>query len=311
MNNPLDGEFQRQIEQVILEKTGSPASIQSRQPTSGGCIHSAETIVLVDGRSFFVKSNRSSSEMFSCEADGLKALSRAAAKSSNLDRTSKSAIQVPTVVGRSTTDSGMGLLVLEYVETGHKGGDFFEVFGRSLAELHRQARSDRYGFEFDNFIGSTPQPNRWSSSWIEFWAEQRLGFQLRLAHDHGLTDASFTKQCNQLISDLDHWLAGPGEPPSLIHGDLWSGNYLVNLDGQPVLIDPAVYYGVREAEFGMTTLFGGFPTKFYDAYNEAWPLADGWQRRSEIYKLYHLLNHLNLFGSSYRAGCLDVLKRFA
>ena len=161
----------------------------------------------------------------------------------------------------------------------------------------------------DNHIGSSIQVNRWTTNWVEFWAQHRLGFQLSLAQRNGYVTTEFSKRCNRIISRLDTILKTDAEP-CLIHGDLWSGNFMVARDGEPVLIDPAAYFGSREAEFGMTTLFGGFGSKFYDAYNECWPLSDGWQERVDVYRLYHLMNHLNLFGHGYYAGCIEILKKF-
>ena len=173
-----------------------------------------------------------------------------------------------------------------------------------------QAASGPFGFEEDNYIGATPQPNAWTDDWVTFFAEQRLGFQLRLAADNGF-GGELARLGERLLSRLGELIDEPAEPACLLHGDLWGGNYLCDAEGQPVLIDPAAYYGRREAELAMTTLFGGFDSAFYGAYEEAWPLAPGSAERLEIYKLYHLLNHLNLFGGGYLGGCLGVLRRFA
>ena len=176
--------------------------------------------------------------------------------------------------------------------------------------MHRQGTSTSFGFTEDNFIGATVQPNPQNSDWVEFWIEHRIGFQLKLASDNGFAfalkqlETSFSRGIRRVLQE-------PSEAPALIHGDLWSGNYLVSAAGHPVVIDPAAYYAHREAEFGMTTLFGGFDQAFYNAYDEAFPLAEGWEDRVEIYRLYHLLNHLNLFGQSYLSGCREIMQKFA
>ncbi len=154
-----------------------------------------------------------------------------------------------------------------------------------------------------------PQPNPWTRSWLEFFRRHRLGHQLELARRQGRADGELDRLGERLLDRLDQWLDVPGEPPCLLHGDLWSGNFMVGPQGEPVLIDPACYYGHREAELAMTQLFGGFAPEFYAAYEEAWPLPPESAPRVAIYKLYHLLNHLNLFGGSYRGQCVGVLRR--
>jgi len=222
------------------------------------------------------------------------------------------AIRVAEVVGNGRSVDGRHLLVLEAIEAQPDSSNrsFFERFARHLAEMHRNSSADRFGFEHDNFLGASVQPNPWNEDWVEFWAQRRLGFQLKLAQDNGVGGAELQRLADKLIGRLDRFIGGTAERPALIHGDLWSGNWLCDQHSQPVLIDPAVYFANREAEFGMTTLFGGLPQSFYDAYNEAWPMADNWEDRVAIYRLYHLLNHLNLFGNAYLSQCLEILRRF-
>lgn len=283
----------------IANATGEPlAKITSFRAVSGGCINHAGSIELVDGRKYFLKSNAASPPtMFQCEATGLTELAKARA------------IAVPQVItcGRSGTTN---FLVLDWIESVARQPDFSQQLGRQLAAVHQTAISDRFGFGTSNFLGSTEQPNDWRNDWVEFWAENRLEYQLRLARDRGLGGPELQKLGQRLLDRLPGYLEIGHERPSLIHGDLWSGNYLVGAGGEPVLIDPAVYFGCREAEFGMTTLFGGFDDDFYAAYNEVFPMADNSSDRIAIYRLYHLLNHLNLFGTSYLSGCLDILKRY-
>jgi protein-ribulosamine 3-kinase len=287
------------------------ATIVGSGSVGGGSINRAERVELSDGRSVFVKSNPAPlPAMFACEAAGLAGLHANAGDD----------LRVPAPIGHD--ESPLPFIVLEHIDSGRPSGDFSARLGRGLAALHRrsaeQHRADaetgrRYGFEANNYIGSTPQENGWIGDWVAFFGERRLGFQLRLAADNGF-GGQLGRLGDALLARLDELIGAPGEalePACLLHGDLWGGNYLCDAHGQPVLIDPAVYYGRREAELAMTTLFGGFDRRFYAAYEEAWPLQPGSEERLEIYKLYHLLNHLNLFGGGYLGSCLSILRRFA
>lgn len=288
------------VEALIEEKTGRPARIAKTGSAGGGCINDARVLHLEDGRSYFLKSNPDPLPgMFPREAEGLEALANVGA------------IRVPRPVGTGgEEEGGVPFIVMEHISTGSPKGNFQEIFGRQFAQLHLQSKQDRYGFERDNYLGSTPQPNSWNESWVAFWRENRLGFQLELARNNGLSDPDFDRRGDLLLDRLEELIGEPEEPPCLLHGDLWGGNYLADSEGDPVLIDPAAYYGRREADLAMTMLFGGFGAAFYSAYKEAWPLAEGSESRLEIYKLYHLLNHLNLFGGSYYSGCIGILRRF-
>jgi fructosamine-3-kinase len=201
-------------------------------------------------------------------------------------------------------------LVMEAITSGRPGPGFSADFGRRLARLHRATRGGRFGFPHDNYLGSTPQPNEWSADGCEFFRRRRLGHQLALAHANGLADRELSRLGERLLERLDRWLDLRGEPACLLHGDLWGSNYLIDEAGAPVLIDPAAYYGHREADLAMTHLFGGFDAAFYAGYEEEWPLAPGHDERLPIYELYHLLNHLNLFGTGYRGRCLAILRRY-
>lgn len=286
------------IEHTIAESTGVPAAITSKRTMQGGCINQTEVIQLSDGREFFLKLNsEAASDLFAREADGLAALAAV------------EAIRVPTVVGYGAENASQ-FLVLEFIEPGNRSPNFFQQFGHQLAELHRHGTHHQFGFHNDNYLGSTNQPNDWFGSWLDFWRTNRFGFQFRLAESKRLADAHFMQLADRLLNRLDDLLS-VDEPVSLLHGDLWSGNFIRGRAGEPVLIDPAVYYGHREAEFGMTTLFGGFDQTFYSAYQESWPMLEGWEQRVEIYRLYHVLNHLNLFGASYHAQCVEIMKKYA
>ncbi len=284
---------------LIADATAGPTTAVSKvQSCSGGCIHRAEIVHLADGRKYFVKSSRNASDMFAQEALGLAALAES------------KTLRTPRVIAAGML-GGESCLVLEAIEAGSQRSDFWKTFGSQFAELHRVSTAERFGWSTENYLGSNVQSNEAKEDWVEFFAECRFGYQLRLARNRGLGSRELFKIMDRLVSRLDGYLSCPKDPPSLLHGDLWSGNYLVDQDGHPVLIDPAVYYGRREADLAMPLLFGGFSPDFFDAYGEAWPLTDGWRDRVELYKLYHLLNHLNLFGSGYLDSCLEIARRFA
>ncbi len=202
---------------------------------------------------------------------------------------------------------GHEFLLLEDLNPAKPSGDFWESFGQQLAALHLHVGLN-FGFEENNFIGSTPQPNPWTADGYEFFAEHRLGYQAELALQQGLINRADFRAVLALATKLPHLV--PEQPASLIHGDLWSGNAIAGPNGEPAIIDPAAYYGWAEAELGMTNLFGGFPEAFYKAYEEARPLEDGWRGRLPIYNLYHLLNHVNLFGAGYLGQVRSILQRF-
>lgn len=297
----MNGALRQEVQSLLQRERGSAAQIKHHTSVGGGCISQAEKITLTDGSRYFLKSlAQAPPQMFEAEAAGLKAMA------------ATETIRVPTIVatGRGTA-TNTPFILMELIEEGRPAPGFSAEFGRQLAQLHRASQSERYGFSLNNYIGSTPQPNPWNDDWVDFWRQQRLGWQFELARKHGLTDAGFDRLGDLLLEKLDALLAEPAEKAVLMHGDLWGGNYLVDSNGQAVLIDPATYYGRREADLAMTTLFGGFDAAFYQGYEEVWPLADGSEERQEIYKLYHLLNHLNLFGSSYRGACLAIMRRFA
>lgn len=295
----------RAIETLITEATGEAARIRDQRPVAGGSINRASLVELEDGRRFFVKSNASPSPgLFEAEVAGLEALA------------ATEVLRTPRPLGMGGgTDGLAAFLVMEALDPAPKRADFFEHFGRRLAELHRRPPGasgpdgEAFGFTADNYIGATPQPNPWTADWCDFFRRHRLGHQLGLARRQGATDTAFDRLADRLLARLGDFLDEPAEPAGLLHGDLWGGNYLVDATGSAALIDPAVYYGRREADLAMTRLFGGFDQRFYDAYGEAWPLAPGSEDRLAIYELYHLLNHLNLFGDSYRGGCLRILRR--
>ena len=188
---------------------------------------------------------------------------------------------------------------MEYFQSGGGNSGAAKDFGQQLARMHHQT-SEQFGWHRDNTIGSTPQPNTPSDNWLEFWREHRLGYQLELAKQRG-GQGSLLRKGEELMQMMPNLFTDYQPIPALLHGDLWSGNYAVTQEGEPIIFDPAVYYGDREADMAMTELFGGFPQRFYAAYNEIWPLDGGYQVRKTFYNLYHILNHFNMFGGGYAA----------
>ncbi len=240
---------------------------------------------------FFVKTNAVARlPMLEAEADGLHELARA------------KAIRVPAPVACGGT-GGIAFLALEWLEFSGGGRDV--ALGASLAQLHRTT-AQAHGWHRDNTIGTTPQDNAWTDDWATFFRDRRIGPQLALAgcKGHG---GRLQRDGERLLAAIPALLAGHTPAPSLLHGDLWSGNAARLASGEPVIFDPAVHFGDREADLSMTELFGGFGADFYAAYAEAWPLAPGYATRRTLYNLYHVLNHLNLFGGGYRAQAEAII----
>lgn len=272
------------INKEISAATAEAFSAQTCRAVDGGCINSAW--LAEDGaRRFFVKINRGSSlRMFEAEAEGLREIA------------ATGVVRVPNPVCTGVAlDSAF--LVLEFLDFSAGVEGRADELGRRLAAMHRVSGL-RYGWRRDNTIGTTPQVNTPADSWPEFWRDRRLGYQFALAARNGYKGA-LQRQGELLLARLEGFFAGYVPPPSLLHGDLWGGNYAFVRTGEPVIFDPAVYYGDRETDLAMTELFGGFPSAFYEAYREAFPLDEGYRSRKTLYNLYHILNHLNLFGGGY------------
>ncbi|MEJ5263190.1 MAG: fructosamine kinase family protein [Ignavibacterium sp.] len=268
--------------------------IISSKSVGGGCINDAETIFTNDNRSFFLKKNFSTpDDMFFKEANGLKELKKA------------NAIRVPEVI---LVDKNF--ILLEQINSGKKSKSFDEDFGRAFAKLHKFS-AEHFGFYEDNYIGSTPQKNIPSedekNNWIKFYFNKRILYQYKLLESNGYVDSPIKKRIALLENKIEEILAGSENIPSLLHGDLWSGNYMIDENGNACLIDPAVYYGNREADLAMTKLFGGFSSTFYKSYQETFPLPNGYEYRENIYKLYHVMNHLNLFGGGYYHQTISLM----
>jgi protein-ribulosamine 3-kinase len=278
----------------ISSSEGIPFIVEKVASIGGGCINRTYRVE-GSGRQFFVKLNNADAlAMFEAEAAGLKEI-----------RGSQS-LRAPAPLCWGT-NSMEAWLVLEYLEMKDAGRSGASAFGQKLAAMHRFS-SQKFGWVRDNTIGSTTQMNKFSTGWTEFWRERRLGYQLQLARANGYT-GGLQKQGEQLMERLVYFFPGPQPSPSLLHGDLWAGNYSFDDSGQPVVYDPAVYYGDRETDIAMTELFGGFANSFYAAYREAYPLEPEYETRKTLYNLYHILNHLNLFGRSYLRQAEQMLGR--
>jgi protein-ribulosamine 3-kinase len=284
--------FWEDIASTISDTTGEAFTVREQRSVGGGCINSAFRIADSE-RSYFVKLNSADGlGMFEAEADGLREMMAA------------NAIKVPEPVVTGLA-GGQAYIVMENLDLGGSGRG--ERLGQELAALHR-ATQPRFGWFRDNTIGSTPQTNTQRDNWVDFWRDQRLGAQLKIAAGRG-HNGVLQRKGERLLAELPALFAGYTPPPSLLHGDLWSGNYAYTSSGAPVIFDPAVYYGDREADIAMTELFGGFGRDFYAAYNESWPLDVGYSQRKTLYNLYHILNHLSLFGGGYGSQALGMIER--
>ncbi|MBC1195810.1 fructosamine kinase family protein [Microcystis aeruginosa BLCCF158] len=280
-----------QIARHITQTTEKPFEIEKSHPVSGGCINQGYA---VSGNSliYFVKINQANQEaMFAAEALGLKQIH------------ATKTIRVPEPICWGIADKS-SYLVLEWLEFGGGNSQSWEKMGRNLAHLHQVSLSDRFGWHCNNTIGSTPQINTISNNWADFFAHQRIGYQLRLAKERG---GNFPDE-DQVIPAISEILSQHQPHPSLVHGDLWSGNAAITVDGEPVILDPATYWGDREVDLAMTELFGGFPAAFYRGYNDVFPLDAGYQKRKTLYNLYHILNHFNLFGGGYASQANRMLQ---
>ncbi|XOV67532.1 MAG: fructosamine kinase family protein [Fluviicola sp.] len=214
---------------------------------------------------------------------------------------------VPKVIGTFEDDTSQ-YLVLEFIESGVKSASFWENFGIQLAQMHRQS-SGLFGWQEDNYIGSLHQSNTTHDSWSSFYTTERIMPQVKMAFDANKVDLGFIRMAERLCSKFDSLF--PNETSSLLHGDLWSGNFMVSSSGDPVLIDPAVYYGHREMDLGMMQLFGGFSEELFDHYHQTYPLAADWKERIPLTQLYPLLVHVNLFGGGYIQSAASVIQRYS
>lgn len=285
----MDPQLRTALEAILQEE------VLEHRTLSGGDISHAYLIRTNHQRLFLkVNSGLNGIALFEAEQHGLQAISE------------KGVIATPRIV-HCGSHGQYAVLILEYIETKQPNPRDVERLGRQVARLH-QVTGQRFGLELDNFIGKLPQANDWSDDWVTFYISRRLRPQLILARNANLLstselpdESSMSKLINELCAEVR---------PSLLHGDLWSGNYLIAHDGTPFLIDPAVYYGHHEVDLAMSRLFGGFGNAFYQAYYEVIPEAPGAKERNEIYQLYYLLVHLNLFGAAYLPAVLGIMRRY-
>lgn len=263
-----------------------------------------ETITEVDvggriktdlGNTYFLKQGKAS-QTYQCEVNGLRELAK-----------------THTIQVAQPVSYGKNYILTQFIEQHQPKDDFFEVLGKQLAQMHRHTQ-DSYGFYEDNFIGDNPQKNiptpSEANNWAEFYYNKRLLYQYKLAQQNNLLSPTLIRGFKNLEKQIESILKDSIEPPTLIHGDLWAGNFLCTKNNSPILIDPAVYYGHREAELAMTKLFGGFSAAFYQSYQTEYPLREGWKYREGIYTLYHVLNHLNLFGRSYLSEAEYLISQY-
>lgn len=279
----------------LLEDTlGAPIHDRSISPVGGGSIHQAIQFS-TGGQSYFLKFNHlREAANFAAEAHNLQVLG------------ARSPLRVPKVHFRGETASH-SFLLMEYIAPGRETTAYWQQLGRQLAQQHREM-GPNFGWDSPNFIGRLPQQNEWKTEWWEFFITQRLQPMEQLGRQLGYLNAAHSKRFEKLyqnIAAIRLYCA-----PSLLHGDLWSGNRICDAEGQPVLVDPACYYGHHEVELAFTRLFGGFPSIFYEAYQAAYPLQAGWEDRVDLFNLYPLLAHLNMFGTGYRWEVESILAKY-
>ncbi len=289
--------FWRDLESTMSGALNKKVQILSSKNLGGGCINNASKLQTNVG-AFFLKSNANcAADMFEREAEGMQELAKAA----------DAHLLVPAVICFKEVNETPGFLVLEYLSTANSEKNTDEMLGQGLAHIHR-FQNKWFGFDHNNYCGATPQHNEWNNNWIEFFRDQRIGFLLKLIEsERGLTPSEKSTY-EKLMERIPELLPSDAQP-SLIHGDLWSGNYMIT-PGGPALIDPAVYYADREMEFAIITMFGGFSQRFFDAYNDVYPLQKDWRARNRLYQLYHILNHYYLFGGGYGSQALSVARSY-
>lgn len=280
-----------EVIEKINQATNSKWEMRDRRPLGGGCINQSYQLI-GEKENYFVKINSAEGlEMFRAEALALEEI------------TATQTIKVPKPICYGSAGNH-SYLVLEYLELDRGNRQSWQKMGQQLAQLHRLQRENRYGWKINNTIGSTPQINQWQDNWADFFAQQRIGYQLQRANRKG---ANFSN-IQQIIARIRDLLQERNPHPSLLHGDLWGGNAGFTREGIPIIFDPAFYHGDRETDIAMTELFGGFPPEFYQGYNQEYPLDSGYQQRKTIYNLYHILNHFNLFGGSYLSQAKSMIR---
>lgn len=285
------------LQELLTKQLQIPVIISDVQSLSGGDINDVFKLKSTAGY-FVLKQNYADRypQMFEKEALGLKLLNES------------SKFRIPKIIGFSEVEN-QSFLVLEYIQAAYKSADFWEVFAENLAELHKNSSDNGFGLDYDNYIGSLAQGNQWTENWYNFYAEQRLLPLFHKAFDSGCFNKSDSNNLDRVLLKLPEII--PSEKPALIHGDLWSGNYLIDDNGAPCLIDPAVYYGHRETELAFMQLFGGFDASLYENYHSIFPIESGFQERKDLHQLYPLLVHSVLFGGHYVQQVKGVLNKWA
>lgn len=282
------------IAHIVLTALGKTTRLEEFQFISGSGPNQTARLKTNKG-SYFVKTNRNKdASIFELEEQGLNLLRK------------NTSLNVPAVLASGTFEED-NFLLMEWIHSGTRQKGFFEDLGMGIAELHSATRPN-FGLEKDNYISVLPQSNQSANAWPDFYIHQRLAPQLKLAFDKGMVGRDFLMRFDRLAVVFHEIF--PSEQPALLHGDLWSGNFMSDQNGNPVLIDPAVYYGNREMDLAFSHLFGGFDAHFYRAYEETFPLEAGFSERMPLYQLYPLLVHLNLFGKSYLSSIDQILNRF-
>lgn len=290
------------LDEAVRGCFGDGAGIVSAIRLSGGDINTARAITLTNGERVFVKSNSiENSRFFDAEEEGILAIAET------------SAIATPKLLAKGTDKAeGISFLMMELIEEGRVSSDTWIMAGHEFADMHladtkRFVSGGRYGFLHDNYIGATRQINTPRDSWIGFFRQCRLEPQIRMAEKS--LDRALLADAAKLLDRLEDLLIEP-DRPSLLHGDMWGGNHLIDISGRMVLIDPAAYVGCAEADIAMTQMFGSMPRRFYDAYHEKIPAKEGYSDRKDLYNLYHFLNHFNLFGKSYLSSVSDIIRHY-
>ncbi len=282
----------REIDNQISQATGKKFQTQEAKSQGGGCIN--QSYAISNGEiTYFVKLNQpSQAAMFVAEALGLEQMFKTGT------------IRVPQPICWGTTDNS-SYIVMEWLEMGGSQTKSWLEMGQKLAALHKTTSQKGFGWEMNNTIGSTPQINTWTDNWGKFYLQHRLGYQFQLAKRRG---GSFPQQ-DKLLAAIPEILSNHQVQPSLVHGDLWGGNAGCMISGEPVIFDPATYFGDREVDIAMTELFGGFSPAFYQGYNQVFPFEEGYEQRKKLYNLYHILNHFNLFGGGYASQANRMIEQ--
>ena len=283
------------FENAVLHSTGTPVKVNATDFISGGCINNTLKISSDKGPYFIKYSVDAGEDMFEKEFKGLSILHHAGD------------LKVPEPLGYGELE-GKRYLLLEYIDSRSSRNDFWEIFGERLALMHKNNTAQNHGLDHDNYIGRLPQSNTEHADWIDFFISERLEPQIGMALNAGLIDRAYFDKFRRLYDKFPALL--PVEQPALLHGDLWSGNFMVGSEGEPVLIDPAIFYGHREIEMSFTKMFGGFDREFYKVYDETYPFIPGFEERVDIYNLYPYLTHVNLFGTSYLGGVDRVIRKY-